>query len=223
MIDHQLKQRNQGGFSLLELIIVLVIIGILVAAVTMTLGDKRADDLRLEARRLSARIAMASDEAILTGSELGMQISRESYRFLTLEEDKWQQLSNTESHLRDHTLPPEMLMRLEIEGLFPSFSEQQKVSELFSDKEDDDKAPDEDELIKPQLFILSSGELNPFRLLIGYDDPADPIYYLIEAQFDGKVEMHGPYREPMDFGFTKDLEAEARERARQRQFDEVSE
>jgi len=200
---HSLNSHFNKGFSLLELIIVLVIIGVLVAAISISIADTRGDNLRLEARRLAARIALARDEAIITNQEYGLEIKHNGYQFLLLKDDKWQVIgSGDEKQLVKQKLPEDMEIQLEVDGLFSLFQQQGQVSKLFREYQDDDNdsetEPDAEELIRPQIYLMSSGELNPFNLFIGYDDQ-EPVFYQLKVTFDGKVTLEGPVRDSMAF------------------------
>ena len=86
------------GFSLLELIIVLVIIGVLVAAVTIAITDRRLDNLKLEAQRMTALLKLAVDQAVISNRELGFVLVDDGYHFLELDdEDQWQLVDTQEN------------------------------------------------------------------------------------------------------------------------------
>jgi len=55
--------------------------------------------------------------------------------------------------------------------------------------------------LRPQIYLMSSGEINPFVLLIGYDDE-DPVFYQIEGSYDGKIKLEGPVHDSMSFALT---------------------
>ena len=211
-----LVKTQQAGFSLLELIIVLVIIGIIVAAITMSIADTRGDNLRFEARRLSARISLAFDEAILTNQEYGIEIEGDRYRFLVLDEDNWQAIgAEDERQLVEQKLPEGMEIQLRVDGLFADFNgklNEQGVSQLFSEYEEGSEAINNsnangedddveiDKKLRPQIYLMSSGELNPFTLMIGYEinsGSEEPVFYKITASYNGKISLEGPIKESM--------------------------
>jgi len=75
--------RAQRGFTLLELMVVLVIVSIILTFVTLTAGgDPRAEQLQRETRRLAALLEMASEEAVLSSQQLAVRFSEEGYEFL---------------------------------------------------------------------------------------------------------------------------------------------
>jgi general secretion pathway protein H len=222
-------KQSQSGFSLLELIIVLVIIGIIVATISISIGDTRADSLRLEARKIAARISLAINEAILTGRELGFEVAEDGYQFLVLEDSRWQIIVDGEKHLQATPLPEGVRLEIAVEGLFANFAKDKHISNLFTEADEDqqslfgeqdaannqpndDDKPSATDSRRPQVYILSSGELSPFRLVLGFDDRASPnansgndndIYYIIDVDFQGDVLTHGPFYEPMSLGLNK--------------------
>ena len=108
-----------SGFSLLELIIVLVIIGVIVGVITISITDSRSDKLHFEARRLTARLSLALDEAILTNQEFGLKVESDGYRFLILNDEKWQIIgSGEDKQLIEQKLPEGMEIQLKVDGLF---------------------------------------------------------------------------------------------------------
>ncbi|MCP3673797.1 MAG: hypothetical protein GY829_04920, partial [Gammaproteobacteria bacterium] len=95
-------------------------------------------------------------------------------------------------------------------GLFSEFEQKSDFNKLFRDKEEFDETDvdvenEEDEAalaLRPQIYLMSSGEVNPFTLVIGFEDD-NPVYYQLEATFDGKVSLDGPFQESMQFALAR--------------------
>lgn len=71
---------RRNGFSLVEMMVVLFVMGVLAAAVVLVLpGD--ADRLRRESERFAARVSAARDEAIAEGAPVAVVVSEAGYYF----------------------------------------------------------------------------------------------------------------------------------------------
>jgi len=132
-----------SGFSLIELLVVLLLIGIILTMATLAvrpgLGTADGDD---EAARLAALLQLAREQAVLQGVEHGLELNRGSYQLLALGSDDWQPLADPIWRLR--TLPQELHLRLAVEGRSVALPETLEG--------------------KPQLLLFSSGEMTPFTL-----------------------------------------------------------
>jgi len=100
--------RNHCGFTLVEMLVVLMIMGLFLGLVsTITRPDDRAV-LRLEAERLTQLLDFAAAEAQLTGKSIAWTADASGYRFWRLGEDSaWSEIRDNEL-LRARTLPQEM-------------------------------------------------------------------------------------------------------------------
>ncbi len=141
------------GFTLLELLVVLVIIGIVTSLAVLRMGNPLADQITEEAARITRLIELAKEEAILENKEYGLAFSHQGYRFFVLDEEtgQWQPLE-TDRFLRPRQWPETLEAELELE--------EQPV--LLEEKP----------LEKPQVFIFSSGEMTPFTLHLKQLDDA---------------------------------------------------
>lgn len=79
-----------SGFTLLELLVVLVISGILLGAVTLnsTLGER--EWLRQEARRIALLLQIARDEAIVRDHPISFVLDEYRYHFLIRQNTGWE-------------------------------------------------------------------------------------------------------------------------------------
>ncbi len=79
---------RRNGFSLVEMMVVLFVMGILAASVVLLLpGD--ADRLRRESERFAARVSAARDEAIASGSPVATVVSEAGYYFEQRRNGSW--------------------------------------------------------------------------------------------------------------------------------------
>jgi general secretion pathway protein H len=146
--------RQSAGFTLIELMVVIVLIGIIFTFAALSLGgDDVAELMEQETRRLVTLMDMASDEAIVRGEELAIHFTDDSYVFLVLGDAGWV-APQDDGLLKLHTLPADIELRLEVEGELPLLS-----------MHDPDEASEDDTLV-PQVYILSSGEMTPFTVTL---------------------------------------------------------
>ncbi|NCF23929.1 MAG: type II secretion system minor pseudopilin GspH [Gammaproteobacteria bacterium] len=151
---------RSDGFSLIEILVVIVIIGIImsiaVLSITLVGGDSQ---LRDEAQRIVSLVDVARDESLLQGREFGLEFMQTSYRFvefdpLTLQ---WSEIIGDDT-LRPRELPEELELEL--------FIEDRRVllktdpARTASDEEDRSGI----ERYAPHILIYSSGDMSPFEL-----------------------------------------------------------
>ena len=87
------RARRTGGFTLIELMVVLVIIGLAGAAVLLAIPEA-GGSLAGEAERFAARASAARDTAILESRPVALQIGRGGYEVARREGGAWR----TETH-----------------------------------------------------------------------------------------------------------------------------
>ena len=82
---------QEGGFSLVELLVVVFVMGLLAGAVVLSLpGDSRV--LRDEAERFAARTVAARDEAISGARPVALVVGTAGYYFEARTDRSWQPL-----------------------------------------------------------------------------------------------------------------------------------
>ena len=152
--------RRSAGFTLLELMVVLVLIGIIFSFAVLSMrGTDISDLMEQETRRLAMLLELAGDEAILRGEELAVNFTDDGYEFLVLQDNIWRS-SGDDGLLKAYSLPADIELRLEVEGEPP------ELNNLAGQEGEDSGESGEDtvESLTPQVFILSSGEMTPFSV-----------------------------------------------------------
>lgn len=171
------KASHQGGFTILEIMLVLALIGIILASVSFTVfKDDKLSDIEQQVNKLQVLFNMASDYAVINQFEMGLRLDleKQSYEFVKLDEDQnWQTMGDVK-HFQANQFAEGIQLDLILDGLswqeddslFDNriFDEQLSVRNEGVDIGDDD----EKEKLPPQIFILSSGEITPFELFIRY-------------------------------------------------------
>ena len=94
------------GFTLIEILVVLVIVGVMLALVSLNLAPDDGRILQTEGQRLALLLEQARDEAISSGQEIAWSSEKESYRFWRKDKkDEW--VASSEDELfRERNWPP---------------------------------------------------------------------------------------------------------------------
>ena len=135
-----------AGFTLVELLVTLVIMGLLAGMATIAVGGRAHRQARDEAERLYQLLGFASEEATLQGEELGVVIGEDAYSFMRFDGEVEDWVPMEEPHFAEHTLPPAIHVEVELGESY----------ELPAGGKDDTG--------KPEILVLSSGEISPFKV-----------------------------------------------------------
>ena len=79
-----------SGFTLVELLVVMVIIGITLGLATLNAIPSPRQDLENEARRIALLLQLARDEAIVRNRLVAFEASGERYRFMVRGDTGWE-------------------------------------------------------------------------------------------------------------------------------------
>lgn len=90
------RLRLSRGFTLLELLVVMVIVGITLGAVSFNAMPNERQVLQNDAQRIALLLQLARDEAIVRNRPIAFEAEADRYRFLLFEENKWQALQQDE-------------------------------------------------------------------------------------------------------------------------------
>ena len=84
-----IKHVRAGGFTLVEIMVVMVIIGVTLGLVSLNAIPSPHQDLQAEAQRLTLLLQLARDEAIVRNRPVAFEATPERYRFLVRNETRW--------------------------------------------------------------------------------------------------------------------------------------
>ncbi|WP_341502771.1 type II secretion system minor pseudopilin GspH [Gallaecimonas sp. GXIMD4217] len=180
--------RQARGFTLLEIMVVVMLIGLAASLVAINFGgETAADRLDKEARAWLARLELLRDEAVMQGRELGLRLDKQGKRPqlepMRFTEDGWQKLES-DRLLSAWPLAEGIRGAIKLDGLElgPSLIPE----DAFAEEDADDEA----ERLTPHLFFLSSGELLPFELcLTTEDEQRRELVLCIQGQATGGLSL----------------------------------
>ncbi|MBL8250690.1 MAG: type II secretion system minor pseudopilin GspH [Candidatus Competibacter sp.] len=141
------------GFTLLEIMVVLVLVGILSSFALLSVGGGPRDQMAEEAQRLTALLELHQQEAALGGELRGVRFARNGYAILRQDEKGRWQAPAAAGALVERQLPETMALSLWVEGRPVSL-----------------KQPAEREKLAPQVVLLASGEATEFVAVFGLAD-----------------------------------------------------
>lgn len=192
----------QAGFTLLEILIALAIAGIMLSVAVIAFSDNDAVKLKNKAHQLFGLMQIAQEESIFRGVEIGIRVEQDGYSFLLYDGTRWNPLQD-HTLLKDVDLEEPIEMYINVEGqealLTNSMDDESTMAGKGSEQTDEDEA--NPEIKAPQIFILSSGEMNEFTVTIGLDRD-DARFYRITGNYLGEIKlapaMEGHYRHDWD-------------------------
>ena len=153
---------SQSGFTLIELLVVVVVIAIIVSIGMLSLGVLGDDrQMRREAYRIGSLLEVAQDESAMQGREFGLEIMRNSFRFVEYDpfSRQWTDIP-TEDMFRFRQLPEPIEFELYLED--KSIQLDTDAADLSEPDNERDRDTRKD--YAPHILIFSSGDTTPFEL-----------------------------------------------------------
>ncbi|WP_058500199.1 type II secretion system minor pseudopilin GspH [Legionella gratiana] len=138
-------RKNNRGFTLIEILIVLVIIGITFGFALISFGDfGESRRILFAAEQLLNTLRLAQQQAILETSTLGLRINNDSYQILQLQNNsQWKPISNKGVYKITY-FPENTHITLKTHHRTPAGM--------------------------PSIILTSSGDMTPFTLHFGSDN-----------------------------------------------------
>ncbi|KPJ87532.1 MAG: hypothetical protein AMJ53_18000 [Gammaproteobacteria bacterium SG8_11] len=170
-----MKTKNHRGFTLIELITVVFVIGVILTFASISVGQHSDQTLEEEAKRLHYLIRLASEESVLRATSLAMEFSKHGYQFVQFAGDQFVPLEG-DKIFRKREFPGDMEIQMELFGQAVSFEDQERV---------------------PRIYILSSGEMTDFKISLRLEDSQA---YIITGNVIGQTKLLAPGAQSDEFG-----------------------
>lgn len=154
----------QRGFTLIELMLVILIIGLMVGTVSLALPDSANKQRQQLASRLHAQINLASQQSVFQNKDIGLWVSGVSYNFYQFEGDRWT-LLEPQSRFSPRPLPPETYYELSLDGQPINVKDAQQ----------------------PQILFLSDGQMSSFQLSLRSD--AQDSSFSLRGDLNGQTRL----------------------------------
>ena len=180
------------GFTLIEILVVMVIIALMLSMAVISVGDNFQRKMQTEAERLQTLLIAAADEAIYNGNELGIYFSEQGYVPLRFDQVARGWVIINRRPFMHHRLPANMLIDWEIEGFAkptdsdePEYVDSEFLEDVDASTDDlsrfDDISESADSFAQlaegslaealrqetvdlvPHIYFLSSGEQTAFK------------------------------------------------------------
>ena len=149
-------RRSSAGFTLVEMLVVVVIIGVISAGIILStnLAGGRDHELQKEGDRLETLMRYAREQAELQTREYGLMFREDGYMFVTYDVRRqlWQDVFEDDA-LRDRNLPDGLSIKLSVDA---------RPVVLTQPKDSKDKTP--------QVIIFANGDLTTFEITVQRDD-----------------------------------------------------
>ncbi len=202
MKNGQQSSTKTTGFTLIEVMVVIALIGIIATMVQFTFSGKRPEDsLKEVSFRFAGVFESAVNYGLLNNVELGLIVKDNSYQFLGYDGVKWSEISQ-QDWLSVQELPEGVELTLTLDDL-PIEEPMLFDSSIFTEQSneylsfDDIEAKKEKQII-PQVYILSGGDITPFSLTFHFNEQASisddlsELAYRVTGIYSTPLTIEGP-------------------------------
>lgn len=162
-ISNKMLKLRQTGFTLMEVMLVILLMGLTAAVVTMSIGNSGPQQaLERTAQQFMAATELVLDETVLSGQFIGIVIEKTSYQFVFYKDGKWNPLEK-DRMLSEKQMETGVSLNLVLDGL-PLVQEDEEEKSWFDEPFIEAKTEDKKKHPEPQIMLFPSGEMSAFEL-----------------------------------------------------------
>lgn len=161
--------RKQSGFTLIEILVVILIISIITSVGVLSIGRNENKQVETFANELTQLVSLAERQAMLQPNTLGLKLDRESFQFSSLQtaqagvKQNWVPLQD--NFLGKRNIPDDIEIRVDV---------------AHAQSSDDESAKS-----LPQVIISSNGDITPFNIYVGLKGKKPR--YVVSCDASGQV------------------------------------
>ena len=217
-------QRTMRGFTLIEIMLVIVIIGCAAGIVVLSIpggpSPKLCSDLSEESQQLAATIQVMSEQATQQGRTIGLHISEHGYQFMIRQENA---PANEDNVTQTTSKALDTLLDWDHQSWQPYQSEKLRTAGEFDEQIslaltlDGLQLQDEENRLgrsepqwfdtenqlaakTPQILLLPSGEITPFSLTLQEQGSDSPQFRQINGLENGQIDVLTTQTDPLAGG-----------------------
>ncbi|WP_374706878.1 type II secretion system minor pseudopilin GspH [Shewanella sp. MBTL60-112-B2] len=185
----RLNLARQTGFTLMEVLLVVLLMGLAATAVTLGMGGASKEKaLERTAQQFMMSTEMVLDETVLSGHFVGIVIEDTSYKYVYYEEGKWKPLEQ-DRLLAEREMEPGVEMVLVLDGL-PLVQDDEEQDSWFDEPLIEKSADEKKKFPEPQIMLFPSGEMSAFELsFVSEDEMKQDIEVVVFGDALGRLRM----------------------------------
>jgi general secretion pathway protein H len=187
---------RQQGFTLIEVMLVIVLIGVMVSAVQFTFSGNKAEQLlEQNSARFAGVFDVAAEYGLLNNIELGLFVEKNTYQFFGYDGVSWSPISSNPM-FEVFTLPEGIEITLQLDDLPIEEPLLFDSSLLINEDQDDNFTEEENKKTIPQVYMLSGGDITPFSLTFSLaefaTDGDENISFKVSGIYTTPLTIEGP-------------------------------
>ncbi|MFT5235340.1 MAG: general secretion pathway protein H [Shewanella sp.] len=184
-----MRHLHQKGFTLMEVLLVILLMGMAASAVTMSMsGVDKTRELEKTAQQFMAATEMVLNETVLSGHFIGIVVEKESYKYVVYDEAKWKPLVN-DRILGERQMEPGVRIDLVLDGL-PLVQDDEDQDTWFEEPLIEKSEEEKKKFPEPQILLFPSGEMSSFEMMfVSKDDAGKEVEALVVGDALGRLTL----------------------------------